>query len=223
MQVSGKMSIIENRALIKGNALDTIAFFHKGISSAILRFQKNPFDFLYERDLQGLLFSSLLDAFSGHVIEMNGGYHSVGAYGDVCTIQTVPIKCEYPGNEKFDVALLDHEALRVFDHRIAREEGWKNDVFWNQPVRAAVEIKYCQLNDNLRHRRDGVNSDIEKLRKYSQSRERPFLGISILFIQPANINLSTFIDGNEMNDDPIEGITKYIVSQKEYRKIEVGF
>jgi hypothetical protein len=68
---------------------------HKGIASLIDRYQRNPFDFLYEADLRAMLFGLLLKEFEGKSIPMKGGYWPPVAYGGGDTIQTVPVKCEY--------------------------------------------------------------------------------------------------------------------------------
>lgn len=57
----------------RGQTMDYLQVLHSGIAHAIDRFRRNPFDFLYERDLQALLFSILLDGFEGESIVMKGG------------------------------------------------------------------------------------------------------------------------------------------------------
>src|ERR1700730_8022338 len=114
--------------------MDHIGVFHKGIAAAISRFERNPFDFLYERDLQALLFCTLLHEFGDNTIPMKGGYHDSQAYGGSDIVRTVPVKCEYPITSVFDIAIIDSEAVRPFDRAVSQAEGWKSDAFWNQPV-----------------------------------------------------------------------------------------
>ena len=199
--------------------MDHVQILHGGIARAIRRFQRNPFDFLFEIDLQALLFARLLDDFESESIVMKGGYHDTRAYGGTDSIRTVPVKCEYPTSRAFDIAMIDSEAVEHFDEARSQERRWANDRFWDQRVRVAVELKYYQLGDGRGYRLAGVERDVDKLRRYlEEERSRRFLGISLLFIQSAALDPSPFYVGNEIRDDPSEGIARYVVTPADWRR-----
>ena len=199
--------------------MEHVQVLHRSIARAIQRFQRNPFDFLYEIDLQALLFSLLLDDFEGESIVMRGGYHNTRAYGGTDSIRTSPAKCEYPTSRAFDVAIIDSDAVEHFDQARWQERRWANDRFWDQRVRAAVELKYYQLGEGRGYRLAGVERDVDKLRRYlEEERSRRFLGISLLFIQSAALDPSPFYVGNEIRDDPSEGIVRCVVTPAEWRR-----
>jgi len=125
--------------------MDHMAVFHKGIAAAISRFQGNPFDFLYERDLQALVFAHLLREFAEERIPMAGGVHGSHAYGGSDTVQTVPVKCEYPNPGVFDIAIIDPHAVRPFDRERWQREGLKNDAFsenFKIDVALSVQVRF---------------------------------------------------------------------------------
>ena len=203
--------------------MNHVDLLHRGIAAAVQRFHRNRFDFLSERDLQALLFGILVAEFGSETIPMKGGYHSAEAYGGTDTIQTIPVKCEYSisqrTSEKFDLAILDSEAVRHYDPDEWRRREFKSDAFWNQPVRAAVEIKYLQLGVSLRRGAAWVQQDVEKLRPCLEDRrDRPFLGISLLFIQSAAPVPSAFFTGSEISEDPQDGLATYVVTPALWRK-----
>lgn len=134
----------------------------------------------------------------------------------------MPVKCEYPNSRGFDVAIIDPETLRTYDEALWRAEGLRNDAFWNQAVLAAVELKYCQLGDGRDLRKAGCDSDIDKLRRYLEERgNRPFLGISLLFIQYASVDPASFFEGTELGENPKSGLARYIVSRRGWWRFSV--
>lgn len=129
------------------------------------------------------------------------------------------MKCEYPISRGFDVAIIDSEAVEHFDRSRCQQQRWKNDRFWNQRVRAAIELKYYQLGDKTQHRLDSIERDVEKLRQYLENdRGHRFLGISLLFIESQTLDSSPFHIGNEIRNDPSEGIARYVVTPGEWRR-----
>lgn len=63
---------------------------------------------------------------------------------------------------------------------------------------------------------DQCQADIQKLRNYFNERgDKPFLGISLLFIQSNSINWHLF-GGRELNEKPENGFVRYIVTRQEY-------
>lgn len=193
--------------------LDYITALHRGIAELVRRFQLNPFDFLYERDLQATLFTLLVEEFGDERITMQGGFWKTTDYGGSATIRTVPVRCEYPGSHQFDIAIIDPETVRAYDKARWQVEGLKNDAFWNQPILAAVELKYCQVGDRPALRNAQCIVDIEKLRRYREERaERIFCGISLLFVQSAAVP-QEFLTGTKIDEAPQRGLARYVVSR----------
>lgn len=204
--------------------MNYIQYFHEGLYMTVNEFQKNPFNFLYERDLQAYLYKTLYDKFTTQTIKITGGYHNdiSGLYDDMNQITTNPVKCEYPISQIFDIALIvDESRVRHFDSIEKEKKNWKNDTFWDQPVKAAIEIKYFQIGDKLYRKRNEVEKDIKKLNSYvDKSREPQFLGISLLFIQSEkwkSKELKKFYFGKILLSDsfPRAGIYQYIVTPRD--------
>jgi|GEM_PF-6376398 len=202
-----------------------LKLFHRGISESLAEFQGAPFDFLCERDLQAVVFWSCRRAFTGKRIRMQGGYHNAAAYGGLSWIETVPVKCEYPNSRLFDVALIDATCLEAYDPEIWRQRNWKNDRFWDQRVRAAIEIKYIQLGDSMRTKAQGFDADVSKLMAYAHtSLDVPFLGIALLFVQSDALDCSKFCVGTPLSSRSVEpevGIYRYIVTPSLVRRFKV--
>ena len=200
--------------------MDFIAVLHRSIAELVKRFQSNPFDFLYERDLQAMLFSLMVDGFGPVKIAMKGGYWKSDHYGEGDTIRTVPVRCEYPSGYVFDLAIIDPQMIRSYDLTQWQAAGLKNDAFWNQPVMAAVELKYCQLGDRVNLKKAECSVDIEKLKRYQEERgERPFCGISLLFIQSESMAFK-FQDGAKARDEHLaSGLTQYVVTPRNWWQI----
>lgn len=194
------------------NRLDIL---HDALRNAIHEYQQSPFNFLYERDLQALVFAILYQGFSASRIRINGGYHP-GHYGGNDYIETVPVKSEYPNDWAFDIAIIDGESVENFDPVKARERGWLNDPFWNQPVRAAIEIKYCQLGESVRRKVASVGVGVAKLLEYRDKFPgRPFLGIALAFVQSDALNAKAFCVGQplpQQGNPPATGVFRHVVS-----------
>ncbi len=172
------------------------------IAELVEDFRSNPFDYLYEADLQAALFSIARAKFKSKemAIWMEGGYHASGLFPDKYAVGTTPVKCEYPSGKRFDIAIIDPKRVEPFESTRARTEGWKNERFWAQPLCAAVEIKYLQLGDRLNHRAAGLKSDLAKLKGY-QFADPGFCGIAMLFVQASAQYSEKPCDGMEKIKD----------------------
>lgn len=201
--------------------LDYIAALHRSITKLVRRFQCNPFDFLYERDLQATLFALLVEEFGDEKITMQGGFWKAVEYGESSTIRTIPVRCEYPSSTRFDISIIDPETVRAYDKARWQTEGLKNDAFWNQPVLAAVELKYCQIGDRPGLRKAECTVDTEKLRRYLEERgERTFCGISVLFIQSVSV-APEFLEGTKLDEPPQSGLARYVISRHDWWRFSV--
>lgn len=154
----------------------------ESVIELISDFQLNPFDYLYERDIQAALFSKAYSNSQHERISMIGKYHSAEHYPADQVVKTIPVKCEYPGTQKFDLAVIDANVIESYDRVNGEKHGWKNDRFWEQPVCTVIELKFMQLGDRQSHRISGFQNDIKKLVQYESSNHQ-FLGISMQFVQ----------------------------------------
>jgi hypothetical protein len=207
--------------------LNDIAILQSCIDSLVKEFQLNPFNFLYEIDLQAFLFSIAFDKFES--IRIRGGYWS-DKYEDYNdrdynydkTIETKPVKCEYPTTKRFDIALIDSKKKSDYDKNETLKKHWKNEPFWNQPLKAAIELKYIQLGDNSKI--NAIKKDINKLKKYRNERDS-FTGIVLIFFQskydPKRFikeYKTIFTANKEQVIIPTDGLFCYIVTPKIYEK-----
>ena len=194
----------------------------------IKKYQKNPFDFLTEYDLQSYLYTKIFDSFDNNnikvVIETNGKNEPIKRWkkDENPKININHVKTEYPAGYLFDIAVIDDERLEP-----------KASAYWHQKLKVAIEIKYhrCsfyRIPDEIRK----FKSDINKLKKY-QSEEQPenFRGLSILFIQNDNEDRENEFENirfkenyekiNDNNIISIEGIEGLIVTGRSiYRLVD---
>lgn len=150
---------------------------YEGIELVSREFCENPFMYLYEADLQSRLKSVLEDLTKAIRVSLDARYRKPVCYGGRTEISTSIVKAEYPSIGRFDIALIDAE--RPLRHA----EGMTNDVFWTQPVRVGIEIKYWQAGESKRSRLDDLQDDLNKLALYNKHQSGSFLGIALLFIQ----------------------------------------
>lgn len=162
--------------------MDYLETLKSSIVDVIDDFRGNPFDFLYEADIQAALFAKARERFYPERVDMKGGYRKPEFYPEGCVVKTTPVKCEYPSGQRFDIAVIDPCRVEHYDEARLQENNWKNDRFWGQPLRAAVEIKYMQLGDRPNHRMAGLLADVKKLRQYGDLNPK-FAGIAMLFVQ----------------------------------------
>jgi len=149
----------------------------------IKKYQKNPFDFLTEYDLQSYLYTKIFDHFEQEQIEIeiittgiNEPIKNFKKDGDL-KIKVNPVKTEYPAGYRFDIAIIDKDNLEP-----------KSYAYWHQKLKVAIEIKYHRCSfSRIPAEVKKFKLDIVKLKEY-QRQEDPsnFKGLSILFIQNDN-------------------------------------
>jgi hypothetical protein len=141
-------------------------------SSAMLNvakcFCREPESFLYERDLQSLLFARLFDGFAHRALIWRP---SLGLWGPTALRRPLllnPAKSQYPAGRLFDLALI-------------APDPDPDDPAWDLWVRVAIEIKLWQVAGSAGSRNE---QDLDKLQKYSDdahSAGRRFTGVSAVF------------------------------------------
>ncbi len=139
----------------------------KAIKDVVGHFKREPASFLYEADLQGLLFARLFDGLSNSPLPLVPTDKPWAELANGQKLWVNPVKTEYPTGRRFDIALIVQEV---------RSE-WK---IWDQHVRAAIEIKFWQVDGTG----GGFIRDLEKLNDYGKTAHedgRQFTGICVVF------------------------------------------
>jgi hypothetical protein len=144
----------------------------QAISETVSEFMANPVDFLYESDIQSLLFVKLRQEmreirYKSEAKEVELLFKSVRSIN--------PVKTEYPLipsglNGRFDVAVLSEKHDPAF--RI-----------WKQFCRIGIELKLWQSDGTGVSRFD----DFERLQSYRRvcnDNRRRFTGIAMIFVHP---------------------------------------
>ncbi len=129
-------------------------------------FSRSPASFLYESDLQSLVFAKLFAELDDCRVRQEAPADYWRSAADVSRLAINPAKTEYPDSTRFDIALLDPVPDPAAN-------------IWNQPVRLALELKFRQANGGG----PTFEADRSKLREY-RSRAAPrrkFTGISLVF------------------------------------------
>ncbi|MGL5490466.1 MAG: hypothetical protein ACRDC6_30065, partial [Shewanella sp.] len=121
----------------------------KSIIELFDSFQAAPYSYLYESDIQSMLYSEIKRKLP-QLISVSGTGHPHEKY-NISVVHTEYFK-------KIDIACIDVE--RYFDHPARIHKG--NDIhLYDLPILQGIEIKYRKLGDKF-----GINaclSDMEKL------------------------------------------------------------
>ncbi len=133
-------------------------------------FRATPASFLYESDLQSLLYARLFEDLSREPILWRPNQNVWDDIAGDKPLVINPVRSEYPSGVLFDVAVLPP---KLDDEQNA----------WCQPVEIAIEIKFRQA--------DGSGSpfkeDLDKLARYRASNAgRPFTGVFVVFCHRAS-------------------------------------
>jgi hypothetical protein len=147
------------------------------VTAVAKEFSSAPMNFLYERDLQGLLSAKLYDLLAKMPVRWPVQESDWLVVNGAPERTIHPVKTEYPDGEKgtstrFDVALLHPN----FERRTK---------VWSQPVLVALEVKLRQIDKSG----DDGEDDFKKLASYgatNASRAAGFSGASLEFYQRSN-------------------------------------
>ena len=114
-------------------------------------FQRAPYRFLYEHDLQALLFTKIRDSIPGS-ISIRGRGHPLNEY-ELSAVYTEYLK-------KIDVACVDVESAQGHPMRV--HKGMDIHIY-ELPILIGIEIKYRKLGD--RFGIEACVADFDKLKK----------------------------------------------------------
>lgn len=131
-------------------------------------FRAQPESFLFEYDVQGLLFARLFDRLAGSPITWSPDRKGLPGLLNRTALKLNPVKMEYPGGLRFDIAVLDS---RTHSDQKA----------WTQPVRVAVELKLWQadLRTGAHFKDDRVK--LENYAAKAKANGSDFTGLCIAF------------------------------------------
>jgi hypothetical protein len=193
----------------------------KSINSFIADdFQPNPFNFLYEADIQSAMWAKLkneLDLKVRWEVEDEEIIKKIGKKAKGA-IETNIVKTQYPNKPKrFDLGIIHPDSRKVV------KKGDRLERFWDQPLLLAIELKYLQYGFNPEKVWEKFINDIEQLEKLKEEfKDRWFrYGLALLFVQSdypmtkmAGLNLR-LVDGIGLASD----VAGYVISEKEIYQI----
>ena len=103
----------------------------KLVNQFIKEYQKNPFHYLYEADIQHHLFMMLRENINDGYIFENKKYKA------------------HSNHKEFDISLINSEYLRKIDIVcLDPKKIDENKDLWKQPVLVGIELKFVPFNDN---------------------------------------------------------------------------
>jgi hypothetical protein len=173
------------------------------IDRTVEEFQKYPYDFLSERDIQALLFTELRKG----TIDLRYQHNPGGAnrqFKFTRPFSINPVTTEYYVPEgKIDVAVLSKEP----DSR---------SNLWRQPCRIAIEIKLWQPGCPEPKYID----DVGKLQRYQahlQKEERALTGVAMLFVHPCVKQMPGAMSKEDSGDAyPENGVALHLVTEESH-------
>ena len=196
------------------------------IKSFVKTFKKNPWDFLYESDIQGLLFSKIYSSLEEHTIKIPPEFPEVGG------VHFNPVKTEYPYHSRFDIAILDSQLEKLKAHYAKLYPiSPERYVAWGMPLQMGIEIKYCVPDYSVFQKYRDMLSNVYKLEKYRRDSElsEKFIGLAMLFILSESDAAELGHKETGLKPGPEElrpGIHAWIVTPREDEEIfeaEVSF
>ena len=156
-------------------------------------FQPNPFDYLYEADIQSAMWSRLKNDLNIKIkweIEDEEIIKKIGRK----YIETSIVKAEYPHQNRFDIGIISPNSMSIL------KKGEKLEGFWNQKLLLAIELKYLQYGLNPNRMFKGFLDDMDNT--FIELANNLELGLALLFVQSG--------DPQEIYDKlklvPVEGI-----------------
>jgi hypothetical protein len=145
--------------------LDAVALAVRNVAEI---FRAQPESFLFECDVQALLFARLFDRLSGSPITWSPDKKGLPGLLNRTTLRLNPVKMEYPAGLLFDIAIL---GLETYPDLKA----------WSQPVRVAVELKLWQADTKTGYHFDNDKKKLETYAEKARSEGRNFTGLCVAF------------------------------------------
>jgi hypothetical protein len=194
---------LDSDAVLEQPYLDAVTSALRDVAAT---FRQQPESFLFEADVQALLFARLFDGLHRYPISWQSADLGMPGFGDRRAFTLNPVKAEFPAGTRFDLALLAQHA----------QAGVKA---WSQPVRVGIEIKLWQADQRTGAR---IARDWQKLQRYRElagKLQRPFTGLCVAFCHSrSDWRLKQWIspeDGIDTEDSlvlPRDGIRSLVIS-----------
>jgi len=204
------------------------------IEEMIEAFRENPFEFLYESDVRACLSCILHKKFSSEDDQISMKTTESGPkflFGKFVSFS--PVKTEYPSKKSklslfkknFDIVVIDRWKIDDNTHLIKLAEK-KNEFFWNRKIKAAIEIKLCQLGDTFLDKFNEMGKDTCKFREYRDTilKNESLIGLALLFVQPRKEDIKKMLSGYHWKlrkslDFLKEGITSLVITESELLEV----
>jgi len=147
----------------------------KSINSLVVSFQKYPFKYLLESDIQCDLFSRLRDGVNEEI--------SVPSSSEINYTLDL-INSEYL--DRFDLCCLNVDAISSMNDNAFQPNGKHDEYIYHLPVLLAIELKY--IKGKYRQKRDFQKflNDADKIR-YSKFSSKVSNSLCICFIQDESV------------------------------------
>lgn len=163
-----------------------------GITILLKEFHKNPLNYLTEADFRSQVYERIYKGFSRRKIvaeiPVTGNLYPAEGIGEKVKIN--PVRADYPyfpGNSKFDIAIIDYKNPQDFISLKNKNSALKNEAFWSQTTRFGINIQYYPLETSLTQgkisdRVSQLRDEIKRQTAYYKTNP-DFTGAVILFFQ----------------------------------------
>ncbi|MFC1513604.1 hypothetical protein ACFL5P_01210 [candidate division KSB1 bacterium] len=189
----------------------------KVLSDFIKEYQTHPFDYLYEFEIQAILYSMLRN-------EINDRIHHTFETNNQKTFTKVKGEYHPLSDKRLDIAILENNRISKLDPTVHSRAYDRSEMtlYW-QKVDIGIEIK---LQAIFTKQMEGFNKDIKKLQKLmgnikNESENGINTGIALLFFHKHE----DFNDHNHENGTTIEitsgKLNALIITPKTVTKINV--
>lgn len=185
--------------------LDAVA---EAIQTVAGQFRREPASFLFEADLQAVVFTRLFDLLAASKVSWQVGQLGLSGFKDREVILN-PVKSEY---------LYEHSSGQRFDVAVLSPKPRSERKVWNQDVRIGIEIKLwqadCRTGDNFVKDR----KKLERYQEAARSEERLFTGLCVTFCHVETDERvtkwgdgATRLDGTQRPELPANGVEAFLV------------
>lgn len=183
--------------------LDAVAFAAQNVAAT---FRREPASFLFEADVQALLFGRLFDRLSDSTIAWDPATKGLPGLAQDTALKLNPVKMEYPAGRLFDIAVLETST-------------YPDQKAWTQPVRVGVELKLWQADGKTGCHFDRDRLKLEEYLHLAEAEGRAFTGLCLAFCHSRQdwrmaqwAGQADLVDAEERLELPNHGIRTLVIS-----------
>lgn len=176
------------------------------VSDVAATFRAQPGSFLFEAEVQALLYARLFEFLAGSPVTWDLTNKGLPGLGNEGPLTLNPVKAEYPAGQRFDVALLAKES----------RPGLKA---WSQPVRVGIELKLWQADLRTGAHIEGDRQKLERYAAEAMLDGRQFTGLCIAFCHSRDDwRLKQWATADDLRDGenqlmlPAHGVRSLVIS-----------